>query len=134
MGVLPPLAFKAGFEGVPVILVKQLVVIEVLTYSGRLQKLYIGSWVFKRHFLGPLHFLHPLSGGCRTRLRIWDEQLVYYNGLCAFKKDDKVFKVYKEFKAKLPGLSSLMFNRYIDKVLVSAADAETSAATPWERV
>ena len=77
MVVPPPLAFKASFEGVPVIWVKQFVVSEVLRYTGRLRKLYIGSWGFKRHFSGPLHFLHPLSGGCCTRLRIWDEQLVY---------------------------------------------------------
>ena len=73
--VVPPLlAFKASFEGVPVIWVKQLVVSEVLRYTGRLLMLYMGSWGFERHFLGPLHFLLPLSGGCRTCLRIWDEQ------------------------------------------------------------
>ena len=70
MVVLQSLAFKAGFEGVPVIWVNHLVVSEVLTYTGRLRMLYIGSWGFIRHFLGPLHFLHLLLGGSRTRAGI----------------------------------------------------------------
>ena len=76
MVVPSPLAFNVNFEGVPVIWVKQSLVSEVLRCTGRLRKLYIDSWGFKRHFLRPLHFLHPLSGGCRTRLSIssWDEQ------------------------------------------------------------
>ena len=82
MVVPSPLAFNVSFEGVPVIWVKQFVVSEVLRYTGRLRKLYIGSWGFKRHFLRPLHFLHPLSGGCRTRLSIssWDEQACLRDG------------------------------------------------------
>ena len=69
------LAFNLGFEGVPVIWVKLFLVSEVLRYTGRLRKPDIGSFRFKRHFLGPLHFLHPLSGGHGTRLSIssWDE-------------------------------------------------------------
>ena len=73
--VTAPLAFNLGFEGVPVIWVKLFLVSEVLTYTGRLRKPDIGSFRFKRHFLAPLHFLHPLSEGHGTRLSIssWDE-------------------------------------------------------------
>ena len=112
--VVPPLlAFKASFEGVPVIWVKQFVVSKVLRYARRLQKLYIGSWGFIRHFLGPLHFLQPLSGGCRTRLRIWDEQacltehgksrcenISFYNS-CCFLKWKKVNLLQKISFSKL---------------------------------
>ena len=77
--VTAPLAFNVGFEGVPLIWVKPFLVSEVLRYTGRLRKSNIRTLAFKKPFLGPLHFLHPLSGGCGTRLSIssWDEDLVY---------------------------------------------------------
>ena len=62
MVVPPPLAFKASFEGVPVIWVKQFVVSEVLRYTGRLRKLYIGSWGFKGTFQG-LYIFYTRSQG-----------------------------------------------------------------------
>ena len=79
--VTAPLAFNVGFEGVPLIWVKPFLVSEVLRYTGRLRKSNIRTLAFKKPFLGPLHFLHPLSGGCGTRLSIssWDEDLVYFN-------------------------------------------------------
>ena len=43
-------------------------------YIGGLQMHHIGSWCPGRHSIWPLLFPQPLSRGCHTRLRIWDEQ------------------------------------------------------------
>ena len=43
-------------------------------YTGGLQMHHIGSWCPGRQSIWPLLFPQPLSRGCHTRLRIWDEQ------------------------------------------------------------
>ena len=62
--------FDLNLEAVAVILSEKANNSQQSTCTGGLRKPLLGSKWFKRHISRPLHFLHPLTGGSRTRLSI----------------------------------------------------------------